>query len=217
MSDPKRLLDQATGFEAWVLLSAPDDPPPRDLLARTVEAVARGAPAAGFLATVAAAATPIKASGAIATSGGLLSAVAVGTIAGLVAVGGFEYAVSSSPPPPAMCSPAASSAIATPPVATGTAETPVVFSAEIKPLEAPAAPTTPRQAPRISVRHASSLASELALLDQAKAAIRRHDPARALALLDRYARDFPGGQLADDAALLRSDADAARAAGTTTQ
>ena len=61
----------------------------------------------------------------------------------------------------------------------------------------------------------SSLAAELALLDEARAALRAGDPARALSLLDRYGREIPRGQLTREAAMLRAEARAAVDAGRT--
>jgi hypothetical protein len=214
MSDPKRLLDGATGFEAWVLLSAPDDPPPSDLLARTVDAVVAATPAAAVFATAGATASAVKATGVMAASSGLFGAAAIGAIAGVVVVGGFEYTATLRAPPPHVGSSAARLPTSAAPVAALAVEPTSFAPTATKSVERPAAPVSPASAPRSTTRHASSLAGELALLDQAKAALRRRDPSRALALLARYSHEFPGGQLADDAALLRADAEAARAAGT---
>jgi hypothetical protein len=59
------------------------------------------------------------------------------------------------------------------------------------------APTAPRRAP---------LAGEIALLDAAERAERRHDHAAALASLDAYARTFPDGALLAEAQVLRVSA-----------
>ena len=52
----------------------------------------------------------------------------------------------------------------------------------------------------------STLADEVALIDAAVAAVRRHDPAAALATLDRYAQQFPGGVMAQEASVARIQA-----------
>ncbi|WP_437946607.1 hypothetical protein WME98_37855 [Sorangium sp. So ce296] len=44
------------------------------------------------------------------------------------------------------------------------------------------------------------------MLDTARRALRRGDPAAALALPDRHAREFAGAQLADEAAAIRVEA-----------
>jgi hypothetical protein len=80
---------------------------------------------------------------------------------------------------------------------------------EEAPLAAAAAPASAAPAansPRAPERRAPTLASELALLDTARRALRRGDPAAALALLDRHAREFASAQLADEAAVIRVEA-----------
>ncbi|HEY5960917.1 MAG TPA: hypothetical protein VIV60_30385, partial [Polyangiaceae bacterium] len=49
-----------------------------------------------------------------------------------------------------------------------------------------------------------ALARELALLDGARAALERHDAANANTWLERHAEQFPNGQLAPEAAVLRA-------------
>ncbi len=53
---------------------------------------------------------------------------------------------------------------------------------------------------------AATLARELAALDVARTAAAHHDPRRAIALLDAYARAYPGGSLRPEAEILRIDA-----------
>jgi TolA-binding protein len=50
---------------------------------------------------------------------------------------------------------------------------------------------------------ASTLASETALIDAARAALNRGDPGRALALLGQHGEEFSGGVLAQEAEILR--------------
>jgi TolA-binding protein len=57
---------------------------------------------------------------------------------------------------------------------------------------------------------AASLALELTLLDAARGALDGGDPARALALLDQYTREFPLGRLAPEARVMRIEATARR-------
>ena len=52
----------------------------------------------------------------------------------------------------------------------------------------------------------SSLALEIALLDDARMALAKGDPPEALRLLGRYARDFEHGNLGPEAVVLRIDA-----------
>jgi len=53
---------------------------------------------------------------------------------------------------------------------------------------------------------AATLARELAAVDAARTAVVHRQPRRALALLDAYARAFPGGTLGPEAEILRIDA-----------
>jgi hypothetical protein len=52
----------------------------------------------------------------------------------------------------------------------------------------------------------STLLAEVALLDSARAKLALHDPAGALNLLERYEREFPGGQLSTEASVLTMEA-----------
>lgn len=75
---------------------------------------------------------------------------------------------------------------------------------------APAASAQPKAPPsRASerpVRAAASLADEIALLDQARSALRARDGARVLALVDRYERVLRGTRMRSEAQLLRIEA-----------
>jgi len=114
----------------------------------------------------------------------------------------------SSPPPPPPPSPSSPS----PPPSEIVEPAPPLPATE--PLEPPddpsprapaqlapsALPAPPRPAP-------TALAEESALVMSALTALRRQDdPGRALAILDRYDRRFPRGDLADEAALARVEA-----------
>jgi len=85
---------------------------------------------------------------------------------------------------------------------------PIPAASEAPPVETSAPKPTP---PPLT------LADEVAILDDARAALDKHDPERALKLLGDHDRRFPHGELAPDAASLRVDAlfargDRARAA-----
>ncbi|MEP7123378.1 MAG: hypothetical protein ABJE95_20800 [Byssovorax sp.] len=195
MSDPERLLDRGSKLEARLLASSADEAPPADLLARTLDFVATApvppaaAPGSGGVAA-----------GGAAKTGGLLGAIAVGAALGLVVVGGFELAQRAATPPGAPPPPRAAPSAPTPPAP-----------------PAPPPPTATAKAAAPSSPPPLTLAAELALLDQARTALREGDRAGARASLDRYARQIPHGQLAREAALLRAEieADAAIDAGPT--
>jgi hypothetical protein len=78
-----------------------------------------------------------------------------------------------------------------------------------RPITSKAAPPRERDVPRAmaaSAPVATSLSVEVALLDQARAALVRKDPAAALSALDRYAALAIGRSLEREASLLRIEA-----------
>jgi hypothetical protein len=204
MIDPDRLIDAAGSPEARLLASALDEPPPADLLARTlveVAAVGAAAPAAG--AGAAAGAAAAKAAG-----GGILGAAAVGALAGVLVVAGYGLATSGGAKP----SPDTTAAAITAPAHAGGDRPTAPAALPLPPREPdramPAAAPAPAtgDAPTVaSVARPSALAAEIELLDEASQALRLGNPARAQALLDRYARESPRGQLGREAAKLRAE------------
>lgn len=199
MSDPERLLGSGTDAEARLLAAGLDEPPPPDLLARTLEA-ATGAAQAAAAAHAAATAKAAVASAVPAASGGILGAIGIGALAGLITVGAYEVATRSSSPATPSAPPAAVTAIA---IAAPSA--PQVATAARSPAPSTTS-TASAAAPAPSVAAtASTLAAELSLLDDARAALRSGDRTRARALLDRYAREIPRGQLGREAAVLRAE------------
>ncbi|AUX28729.1 MULTISPECIES: hypothetical protein [Sorangium] len=202
--------------------------------ASTGGAAMSGAATGGAAAAASGAAVSGAAVGA-AAGGGILSAFGIGVLAGVLTLGVVEWTgvVSVSAPerhaqeapsaPAAFSAPPARRAAEAearrvpeeradegPPPAEGslTAEGPIAAD-EGPPLAAPAAPAPAAPAansPRAPEKRAPTLASELALLDTARRALRRGDPAAALALLDRHAREFAGAQLTDEAAVIRVEA-----------
>ena len=211
MSDPARLLDSATDAEARLLRAGLDEPPPSDLLERTLGAVAvAGQAVAAASAGAAATKATATAAGAHTAGGGILSAIAIGTIAGLLTVGAYEVATRApAPPPPPRAVPAiVPAAPSAAPLAPAPAPPSAAPSSALPARSAapPLAAPTPASAP------SSTLATELALLDDARSALRAGDRVRARALLDRYAREIPRGQLAREAAMLRAEIDASAGA-----
>jgi hypothetical protein len=199
MSDPERLLDHGSDLEARLLASAIDEPPPPDLLGRTLGAVL-AVPAVPGPADAAAAAKAGAA--AHAAGGGILGAIGIGALAGLLTVGGFELLSSRGEPRPASSSASALPSIGGPP------EPPAAAPSSPPSAEA-TAPGAPSAVPAASGARPSTLAAELALLDVARRALGAGDPARARDLLDRYGREIPRGQLGREAALLRGEVEAA--------
>ena len=76
------------------------------------------------------------------------------------------------------------------------------------PADLPAAPEAADQAaaPPAAPAPSPRLARELRALDAARTAVAHQQPRRALALLDAYARAYPGGSLGPEAEILRIDA-----------
>lgn len=192
MRDPERLLGKPGSPEARLLASALDEPPPPDLLARTLQIVALPPPPGAPPAAIHGAAA------GVAKSGGILGAAAIGAALGLLVVGGVELAQRSAAPPEprvAISAPTSSVLVAPPP-------------APLPSATAPATPATPTLAPVTSGSRPLTLAAEIALLDEARSALRAGDRAGARAVLDRYAREIPRGQLGREAALLRAEIEA---------
>jgi hypothetical protein len=168
--------------------------------------------ALGALGVTAAAATigtttPVVA--ATATKGGLtlasklliVSLVGSGAVAGGIAVRAASHAARQ---PAAPLTPAAVSApprsLDLPRAAPVPAETPA---------EAVSVPAPPVRSGARAPRPDSSsdqLAREVKTLELAHRALAEHDPRTALALLDRYRAQFPGGSLSSDAVVLRVQA-----------
>jgi hypothetical protein len=217
-SDPKRLLDSsANDREVRLLASALDEPPPDGLLDRALAAAGAAGPV-GVSGSGAAAGAAKGA--ALSTGGGMLGAIGVGALAGLLAVSVADYTTGFlGKPAPARTAPAAQTAApkempALLPRAPASAGVHLELPEEGRRAEAgldralplvkgsPPAPS----GPRLPLSSPSNLAGEIALLDEARSALRRGEPARALLALERHAREFPGAQLADEAAVLRVEA-----------
>ncbi|WP_437940482.1 hypothetical protein [Sorangium sp. So ce341] len=272
MTDPERLLDKKEGdLQTALLRAALDESPPSGLTRRTLAALgvataatlaggaaeagasgaaasssgaaAGGAAAGGAAAGGAAAGAALKVAGA-ASGGGILSALGIGALAGVLTLGVVQWTGVTAPARRSQEAPAAPAApehppakapaALAPPPTSGAAGAEPQHAAEERadegpPLSRPAAPgpaapgpAAPGSAapgpaasaraapaassPRAPERNTSTLASELALLDTARRALRSGDPAAALALLDRHARDFADAQLADEAAAIRVEA-----------
>jgi hypothetical protein len=69
----------------------------------------------------------------------------------------------------------------------------------------PRTTAAPASAPAANLPHVT-LATEIALLDEARRALSSGDAARAKLLMDRYALEIPRGQLVREAARLRAQA-----------
>jgi hypothetical protein len=202
--------DDIAALEAEVLRHARALAPPPDAAARTLSALGLG-PSAALGATGAAVAT--RASMAL-----LAKWVSVGALSGVLVIGashgrnvllGKTEVVRPAPEPlgghapaPTVARGAELAAPALPPPV----ETPAASERAVLPrppqlgAERRAANAAPVVAPSGGQ---SPLDAELALLDAARAAVASRDPDRALRLLDQHRRDFPNGQLAEEATYVR--------------
>jgi len=92
------------------------------------------------------------------------------------------------------------------------ASAPIALVASAAPVVAPSTPAdlaSPRpSAPpnKVSVAASANAAAELAMLDQARGAIRSGEPAEALSILDAYRSRFPRGAMGPEASILRVEA-----------
>lgn len=189
MSDPRRLLEDATGFERELLDSASlDDPGP----ARRRRLVA----AAAATTTIAASAT----SAAGIATWKLVGILLVGSLAASVAQLPREQVATVDPPSapiaraPVALPTVAPSVLAPTPAVIPSATVPVVVSVMPKPAAVPAPSSKP------------DLAREIRWIDAARAAVASKDRAAALAALDGYDRECAGGSLAIEAQVLRVEA-----------
>jgi hypothetical protein len=233
-TDPKRLLDlDPSTFEARLLASALDEVPPARLVSHTLTTVGVAGTGAALMAATTKTALGAAKVGGLFASSGLGTAAVLGALAGVVAVGAANTSIGyvtgparstrtehvPLPRPDPTRIPARPEA---PRVVAPRDHEPVAPSAEVRrePGE------EPRQEPRPSrvvraVREtgaldlpmdeqsptptsALSLARETALLDEARSALLAGDVNRGQAALDQHAKEFPQGQLANEAGSLRA-------------
>jgi hypothetical protein len=212
MNDPRRLLDAAGTPEARLLEAAMEEPAPSGLLERTLAAVDAGTviAAAGSAVTAAKVGTKLA---ILKSTGGLAGAIGMGAIVGLatvvvVARGGGEIAPAPRVPVAIVgprVDPAPHVAGTAPAILDVPTATPTVEAERAAPSATPALVASPTAAaPSTSASGASSLTKEIALLDEARSALNAGERAQAKALMDRYAREVPHGQLGREAAVVRA-------------
>lgn len=224
MTEPRRLLDEATGLDRAVLESAADDAPSPARRRRVVAALGGSsffffswAAAARRLASLKVASWKVV--------------VGVAATTGLGVGGAVLHEQSTTSPPPgvvASATPGPMKAQVLAPIASS--GPPAVEEVEpsappeveaAPPPEAPPAqsslvlaPSPPPARPLKKTAEAASeltpsIAREIALLDTARASSAKGDPRGALRSLDQYDRECRGGALSLEAAVLRIEALAA--------
>jgi hypothetical protein len=139
---------------------------------------------------------------------GVWSAIAAGSVvAALVAGGGAmmdgDEAPVDTPEAPAVVAPTEPE---------GPRPTPLSELAPEAPAPAVDRPNTTPRAPQktTSSGASASLREEIRLIDSARLAVKKNDGARALGILDQYARRFPDGTFQEEARVLRAEALKAR-------
>jgi TolA-binding protein len=198
MADPRRLrIERQGGVASRLLEAAREDAPPEGAQARAMAALGLGTPACpehgcGDARDAVAEATRVSAHGAtsVATWFGV-GAIAVIVSAVMYWTPSADKRTARSPQQPI------SRAIVQ------VAPTPTAQAAPAPSRSELAAPKPVARAPRV---HTSRLAQEVAALDAVRAALGSGDTKRGFALLASYARDFPAGELAPEATLLRVEA-----------
>jgi hypothetical protein len=208
MSELRRWSEEGATPDEIALLEASRQERPSAL------AQARALRALGAAAAATIGATTLPA--AAATKGGLtflskiviLSLVGGGVMTGGVVVRAVRHraqaSLTSSVARPAPAAPARLDE----PANTGTS--PLMVASPSSSPEIAISPLNGRALPRLLHRPASSsdstLAQELKALELPYRALEAHDPRSALALLDRYRVQFPGGSLSSEATVLRARA-----------
>jgi hypothetical protein len=224
MSAPRRLMDEGgTDLEMALLRSAKYDAPPDGALERAMVAVGVSGGIAGAGASAAAASGGMlkPVSGVTQWIIELLAWVAIGLIGGALFTGAPTSSGHSNAAEPATTINEVSSSSASVEEGAGASATLATneASAETGGFESADAPNKPRQSARAQApqqRHSSpkstrpTLAEEVALLDSVRRSLATGDTTAALAALERHHRDFTGGSLGAEAAVLAIDAKAAR-------
>jgi hypothetical protein len=199
MADPRRLRIERHGeVTSRLLEAAREDAPPEGALARAMGTLGLGTFAhsdhdGGDARGVVAEATKVSAHGA--TS--VVTWIGVGAVAALVSAGMYwtpsaDKQTAARTPQHPISQPIAQLA----PAPTAQAAPPLARSELATPKPIARAPRVPE----------ARLAQEVAALDAVRAALGSGDTKRGLALLVSFARDFPAGELAPEATLLRVEA-----------
>lgn len=209
MSEPRRLSLATDDETERLLLRAGRPRAPRAARERAWMA------ASGVVASSSLTAGSVAAKAASVVGGKVIAVIA---FTGLAAMGGAmvlqQEHRTSEPAPHEQSAPVvvqrAPTAVAKPAPLPSIAPAPPVESVEPAPTGSVSFTPPPRAAapagPQPTESSTSSMPSELAALQQARAALGAGDPARALSMLDAYVTRFPHGVMAQEAAVLRIEA-----------
>lgn len=214
MTDPKRLVDEASGFEAELLRAGRKD----ELSAQSALAICAAlgvAPPAAATSTLASGAKAASVKGAAVKGAAFKGTLALGSLGAAGALLWASVAVLSDADPMEVPQSRAQSHEQAPAVVVR--DVPPIASVETK--EATEATETAR--PKAIVRgarptassDADSLPRELEMIDRARSALARGEASRALSLLDAYSARFPKPKLRSESTVLRIEALVARGQG----
>jgi hypothetical protein len=208
MRDPERIIHARSSDDAVRLMqSVSHDAPSAQARARTLAAL-------GIPATVALAGKAVAATALVTTTKWLIAGAGVA----VVAFGLSRGIVNSSRSSEADEGAAASKwvhdknirpSIVAPTRPTDTSPQAGIGSSAPRKASPPERISNPAQMIAVTpepVHTESQLVKEVAALDVARKAALAHEPARVLALLDAYQREFPGGALGPEAQVLRIEA-----------
>lgn len=192
--------EPADPLESLLLQAARSQRAPRATRAQVRAAVGLGVGAGALTAASAAGAAASKHAIGVLTVVGVGKYLMIGAAIGMVTLGVNRYVSSpANHETPAVVSPVVSASTSPAKLAPLPVSAPTA-SASARPVVVPPAP------PASSSPAIPALAPELALLDEARTALRRQDATAALGALDRYAREFPRGQMSAEAMVLRIEA-----------
>ncbi|HVR19885.1 MAG TPA: hypothetical protein VMS65_09315 [Polyangiaceae bacterium] len=140
--------------------------------------------------------------GSIAAAGSVAVAALVGGVLYLTHAGANDGPVPLPPPAPLTVAPPSEPKAPLSPAPAADLQT------EDLPVEQ--APAKARPQPAHVAPTSASLREEIRLIDSARFAVKKQDSARALGILDQYARRFPNGAFAQEARVLRAEAQKSR-------
>lgn len=193
MSDPRRLIDEAGGFEAQLLRAGRKDA----ISTRSATTIA------GALGVTlpAAAATTVAVGAKAATLKSTLAIAGAGA-AGALSVWAAVLLFAAPAP-----------LVAPPPRLDARQQAAVAVAPQVEPQASAPAPAVEVAAPRASARVRAPVSSEpdtlpreLEAIDRARSALAGGDASRALALLDEYSARFPKARLRAESVVLRIEA-----------
>src|SRR5262245_28959253 len=151
-------------------------------------------------------AAPLPTAAPAAKTFGGWAAVAAGSAAVALLVGGALWLSGGSTPkaPPA---PAPAPVHVAAPSEAEPSTPPVISAPDLEVSEPSVAPAPGKpRAPHTATPSSASLREEIRLIDSARVAVKANEGARALEILDRYTRRFPDGSFKQEARVLRGEA-----------